>query len=138
MNRVLVVLVCLAAVGLAIAATGCLTSDEMNGGSSFVIDINNQWTVDGDTSHGFFFSPTNSGPAAAGDFTGSESGYPSTGDFFILSGSYTGQTITFVIERPAPVPFKGTILDQNTMQIESIPAGESYTITRNTSRKLDH
>ncbi len=83
----------------------------------FIVDINNQWHVDTDTSHTFFFQPNTVGEVAAASFTGHED---FAGKENNLTGSFNHEQVSFTVTRTGGnVVFSGTFSDKNTMDLTS-------------------
>jgi len=111
---------------LAVLGTGCAGNPVGGGGDDFIVDINNQWHVDTDADHTFFFQPTTTGEVAAASFTGNED---FAGSESQLSGSFSHEQVSFTVKRGAgDVAFSGTFTDKNTMNLTS--NGSSFVLKR--------
>lgn len=96
---------------------------------SFLVDINNLWTVRGAADHTFSFNSTTSSQGqevSAASFNGEET---LDGTISNLSGSYTGRQIQFTVSRSTgSVRFEGEFRDKNTIVVSG--GGQTLTITR--------
>jgi hypothetical protein len=117
------------AIGIALCSgcgSGTGTGDTVD---SFIVDINNQWTVQGAVDHTFSFVCSTTDPqheASTCSFTGNEQLNGSSSD---LSGTYTGRQIQFTVFRStAAAHFDGTFSDKNTMTLHG--PNETLTVTR--------
>jgi hypothetical protein len=99
-----------------IALLGGLTACSDMVEDLFLADIGNQWTVEGDPDHTFFFDPETSGRVESADFTGNEE-FPGE-SAPIVDGHFEGRAIRFNSQRSTgTVSFAGTFRDENTMDI---------------------
>lgn len=121
-RRVFIVGVCATGSGLLLPA--CDQSNPLV--DNFIVDINNRWHVDTDTSHTFFFQPSTVGEVAAASFTGHED---FAGKENPLSGSFSHEQVSFTVTRTGSgVAFSGKFSDKNTMNLTS--NGASITLKR--------
>jgi hypothetical protein len=98
---------------------------------SFIADIPNQgWVDSGNPNHRFFFFDV-SGPGGTASFNGNE--FIGAGSATALTGSYSGRSISFTIQRSAGnVTYQGRFPDKDTMVLSSATAG-NLTLVRSSS-----
>lgn len=96
-------------------------------GLGFLFDVSNIWFVETEPAHEFNLVPTSPASETMGTFDGDET-LPS-GEDSILSGSFSGSSITFTVQRAAGnVTFSGTIVSQNRLEVAG--GGTSLVIIR--------
>jgi len=122
-----------AAILAVLPMSGCSGTDATPAGGGvltpppFIVDINNQWVVDGDPDHTFSLQ-SDAGEASSGIITGEES---FEGQISDLNGSYDNRQVEFTVERDGgadPVDFSGVFEDENTITLTS--GSESFTLRR--------